>query len=104
MTKYRKRCLSYEILQFSKNIFKDLCLKWQIQLKEFGGEPDHIHLLISAHPNITLSKTINNLKTVSSRLIREKYKNHLAKYYWKNILWTNSYFLITTGGATIEII
>ena len=71
---------------------------------EFGGEEDHVHLLISAHPSMDLSKLINNLKTVTSRMIRKKYETHLKKYYWKPVFWTRAYCLITTGGATLDIV
>ena len=50
------------------------------------------------------SKFINNLKTVSSRLIRKAFADHLAQYYWKPVLWTRAYCLLTTGGATIDTI
>ncbi|MCK4264889.1 transposase [Candidatus Babeliales bacterium] len=43
-----------------------------IDLLEFGGEEDHVHLLIEMHPNITPSKFINNLKTVSFLLMEHQ--------------------------------
>ena len=50
--------------------------------------------------------SIYNLKyhTVSSRLIRKKHSEYLKKYYWKPVFWSRSYCILTTGGATIEII
>ena len=44
---------------------------------EFGGEEDHIHLLLDMHPNIMPSRFINSLKTVSSRLIRKEFSIYL---------------------------
>jgi putative transposase len=85
-------------------ICEELLKKWDCQLLEFGGESDHIHLLISAHPSLQMSNLINNLKTVSSRLMRKEYSSHLAKFYWKPVLWTRAYCLLTTGGAPIETI
>jgi putative transposase len=73
-------------------------------LLEFGGEADHVHLLFSAYPNLDLSKFINNLKTVSSRMIRKNFPEHLKGFYYKPVLWTRAYCLLSTGGATIEII
>ena len=46
---------------------------------------------------------INNLKTVSSRLIRKEFEEELKPYYWKPVLWTRAYCLLTTGGATIDV-
>ena len=80
------------------------CKNWAIELIEFGGEEDHIHLLLDMHPNIMPSRFINSLKTVSSRLIRKEFSSHLEKYYWNPVLWTRAYCLITAGGAPIDIL
>jgi len=37
----------------------------------------------------------------SRRLIRQEFCSHLAKYYWKPVLWTQAYGLITAGDASI---
>ncbi len=104
VTKYRKKCFTSEMLGRLEVIIKNLCDKWDVNLLEFGGEEDHIHLLIDMHPNIMPSKFVNNIKTVSSRLIRKEFKDHLAEFYWKPVLWTRAYCLITAGGAPLEII
>ena len=104
VTKYRKKCLSNEMLNRLEEIVKKNCADWEIDLLEFNGEADHIHLLLEMHPNIMPSKIINNLKTVSSRLIRKEFEEELKPYYWKPVLWTRAYCLLTTGGATIDVI
>lgn len=104
VTKYRKKCLKKEVLEYANSICNRICKKWDIELIEFGGELDHIHILFSAYPNIDLSKFINNLKTVMSRMIRKNHQEHMKQFYWKPVLWTRAYCLLTTGGATIEIV
>ena len=104
VTKYRRRCFTPEILTFLKDTSEELCHKWDCTLVEFGGEEDHIHMLISCHPSMQLSIFINNLKTVTSRLTRKKFDKHLRLFYWKPVLWTRADCLLTTGGATIETI
>ncbi len=104
VTKYRKKCLTTELMQRMKEIVEEQCQHWDIELIEFGGEADHIHLLLSMHPNIMPSRFINSLKTVSSRYLRKEFSAHLKKYFWKPVLWTRAYCLLTTGGATIETI
>lgn len=104
VTKYRKRCLTDEMLVFLNKQCEALCDRWEIDLKEFGGEPDHVHLLLNTHPNLEMSKFINNLKTVTSRLIRKEYKDHLSKFYWKPVFWTRAYCLVTAGGAPLDVI
>jgi len=104
VTKYRRRCFTGEILSRLEEIFRDQCKKWEVELIEFGGENDHIHLLLSLNPTIQPSKLINSLKTVSSRLIRKEFSEQLREYYWKPVLWSRAYCLLTAGGAPIEIL
>ena len=104
VTKYRKKCLTGNILDRLQTICSKLCRSWQVDLVEFGGEADHVHLLLDMHTNIMLSKFVNNLKTVTSRLIRKEFCYHLASFYWKPLLWTRSYCIISAGGAPLSLL
>ena len=104
VTKYRRKCFTNEMLNRLEEIVRKNCQDWEIDLLEFNGEADHIHLLLEMHPNIMPSKFINNIKTVSSRLIRKEFDAELKQYYWKPVLWTRAYCSLTTGGATIDVI
>lgn len=104
VTKYRKKCLQKNHLEYLQKISNQILTAWDCELIEFGGESDHIHILFAAHPAMDLSKFINNLKTVSSRMIRKEFSEHLRKYYWKPVFWTRAYCLLSTGGATLDVI
>ena len=56
----------------------------------------------SEYPKI--SKLVNSLKGVSSRVLRRQFKQQIEKYYWKGVLWSPSYFAGSCGGAPIDII
>lgn len=104
VTKYRNKCFTNTILNRLEEIFKQQCEKWEISLLEFNGEADHVHLILELHPNIEPAKLINSLKTVSSRLIRKEFSDHLAKYYWKPVMWARAYCLISAGGAPLAVL
>ena len=104
ITKYRHKCISKDILKELNEIFKNIIEGKNGTLIEFNGEPDHVHLLFEVPPQVELSKLVNTLKTVSSRLIRKNHSEYLKKYYWKPVFWSRGYCILTTGGATIEII
>jgi len=104
VTKYRRKCLTADMLTNLGAIAARLCTQWRCRLIEFNGEPDHVHLLIETEPTTPLTKLINNLKTVSSRLLRRDFAAHLAKAYRNPVLWSPSYCLISCGGAPLEII
>lgn len=88
-----------------KTICEALTQKWQGELLEFNGEADHVHLLLSLNPKVTPSVFVNNLKTVSSRLIRKEFAAELKKVYWKKpVFWSRSYCILTCGGAPLSVI
>ncbi|MBE9223847.1 IS200/IS605 family transposase [Cyanobacterium stanieri LEGE 03274] len=103
VTKYRKKAISGEVLIRLKEILRETLLKWECNLVEFNGESDHVHLLIDYKPDISLSKLIANLKTVSSRLIRRDFPELASKYFYnKPYFWTGAYFVASCGGVTVS--
>jgi putative transposase len=104
VTKYRQKVFTKQHLDLMKNIFTEICIDFNSELIEFDGEIDHVHLLINYPPQIQLSKLINSLKGVSSRMLRKNFPN-ITKYYYQNkSLWSPSYFAASCGGAPIEIV
>jgi putative transposase len=102
VTKYRKKVINKEMLNRLEQIFRDTCFKWESSVVEFNGESDHVHLLIDYNPKVQISKFVNNLKTVSSRLIRKEFANHIGQFYYKPVFWTGAYFAASCGGVTLE--
>jgi len=86
-----------------KTIFEKVCTDFESELVEIDAEADHVHLLIQYPPRVSVSRLVNSLKGVSSRLLK-KHHPELRKHYWKGVLWTPSYFAASCGGAPISII
>lgn len=103
VTKYRKRVFTKKAILALREIFRSVCMDFEAELIEFDGEADHVHLLINYPPKIPISKLVNSLKGVSSRLLR-KTLPEMASKYWKGVLWSPSYFAASCGGAPISII
>jgi len=103
ITKYRK--VVFEKIHFAtmKTIFEKVCTDFESELVEIDAEADHVHLLIQYPPRVSVSRLVNSLKGVSSRLLK-KHHPELRKHYWKGVLWTPSYFAASCGGAPISII
>src|SRR6056297_423233 len=104
ITKYRQKCINPEILDELEKIFTRLLNNKDCKVLEFGGEKNHIHVLFETPPQIQLSKLVNTLKTVSSRLIKKDYEKHLRNYYWESAFWSRSYCIVSTGEAIIKTI
>ncbi len=104
MTKYRRRWITPEVAAYLESQYKRLLGTWDCELLECNGEPDHLHLLISANPKIQASKMVNSLKTATSRLVRKAFSEHLGKFYWQPVFYSRSYCLVSGGGAPLEIV
>ncbi len=104
VTKYRRKVINAEILKRLEDIFSQLCQNQKSELIEFGGESDHVHLLIDFSPDIAPSRLVNTLKTISSRMIRKEFAEHINKFYWKPVFWTGAYCVISAGGAPLEVL
>src|SRR5258708_27608407 len=68
-----------------------------------NGEAEHVHLLINYPPKRSVTSMVNSLKGVSSRLLRIE-RPDIEKRYWKDVLWSPSYFAASCGGAPPVII
>lgn len=102
-TKYRRKCITAPMLDRLEISLSDVLAKWKCRLIEFGGEADHVHLLIEAHPALDLSRLVGNLKAVSSRHVRSGFEEHLATFYRKPVFWNKAYAVISVGSrANLE--
>ncbi len=104
VAKYRRCIFTKSILVDLGKIFQNVCEKFGATLVEFEGEKDHVHLLVNYAPTTSVSKLVNSLKGVSSRMIRKKGYPTVKEYLWGNALWSPSYFAGSCGGAPISVI
>lgn len=103
VVKYRKRVITPEICNRLKEIMISIGESFHVTVDEFSHDGDHVHVLLTAYPNTTLSKFINAFKTVSSRFIKREFPM-IRKSLWKDAFWSQSYCLLTTGGAPLDVI
>ena len=101
--KYRRKVLDDRISGRLREMFETLAPSYNITLKEWNHDIDHVHVLFSAHPKTELTKFLNAYKSASSRLIKKEYPQ-IRKKLWKEAFWSKSFCLITTGGASIDVI
>jgi putative transposase len=101
-TKRRENCLTSEVLEALNEICLDHCQRWEVELIEFNGQPGYVDLVVGLNPTIEPAKFINSLKTVTSRLIRKRFDEHLKSYYSEPVLWARAYCLLAAGEGTIE--
>lgn len=103
--KYRRRVISPEILEHMKAYASYLLAeKYSGKLLECNGEEDYIHLLFELPPAAAPSVIVCSLKTQLSKSVRANYHDQIKDKLWKDSFWSDSYFLTTSGGASIQVL
>ena len=103
VVKYRRQVIDDRISNRAKEIFEYISPGYNITMQEWNHDKDHVHILFRAHPNSEISKFINAYKSASSRLLKKEY-SEIRKELWKEYFWSQSFCLLSTGGAPVEVI
>ena len=103
VTKYRKPVLSGEIGRRTRDLVQQICTSLDVGIEKGHVCRDHIHILVSVPPYISVSKLVQRMKGMSSRKLLQENKG-LNKAFWGRHLWARGYFVATTGNVNEEII
>ena len=101
--KYRRKIIFANIRESIGEIFKDLCKYKGVEIIEWHLMQDHVHMLVSIPPKISVSSFMGYLKGKSSLMIFDRHAN--LKYKFGNRkFWAEGYFVSTVGlnEATIK--
>ena len=103
VVKYRRKVINDTISARLQEIFERIAPDYNITPDSWNHDIDHVHVLFRGQPNTELSKFINAYKSASSRLIKKEFPE-IRTALWKEMFWSKSFCLLTTGGATIDVI
>lgn len=103
VVKYRRKVINNTISEQLKSIFENIAPNYNITVEEWNHDIDHVHILFKGQPNTELSKFINAYKSASSRLIKKEFPD-IRNRLWKEMFWSQSFCLISTGGVTVDVI
>ncbi|TCH60692.1 IS200/IS605 family transposase [Acinetobacter sp. ANC 4862] len=103
VVKYRRKVFTDEISNRAKEIFNHIAPTYKLELITWNHDVDHVHILFKAQPKSELSKFINAYKSASSRLLKKEFPQ-IKQVLWKETFWSQSFCLLTTGGAPLEVI
>ncbi len=103
VVKNRRKVIDEEISEYGREIFEYIGERYGITLEEWNHDEDHVHVMFRAKPQTEISKFINAYKSASSRLIKKEHPQ-IKEKLWKEAFWSQSYCLLTAGGAPIEVI
>jgi putative transposase len=103
ITKYRKPILNSKRALRARELIREICLAHSVQILKGHISKDHVHLLVSVPPQLSVSTLTQYLKGKTSRKLLQEDKQ-LSKLYWGEHLWARGYFAVSSGTITDEAI
>jgi len=95
--KYRYRILKGAIKDLVERDIKMLCQWKGCEVEELNVREDHVHLLVSVPPKVSISKLMGTLKGKIAIKLFKSYPGLKQKSYWGNRFWARGYFVSTVG-------
>tara|TARA_Y100000031_G_C7949590_1_gene260901 strand:+ start:91 stop:534 length:444 start_codon:yes stop_codon:yes gene_type:complete len=95
--KYRFKILTGEVGEFVDKTVRLLC-EWKgVEVLELNVRPDHVHVIVSMPPKLSISRLMGILKGKTAVKVFDKYPAFKKRPYWGNHFWSRGYCVTTIG-------
>ena len=101
--KYRKRVLTGQVAIRARDVLRQIAMEHDIDIITGKVASDHVHMFIAYRPVQDISKIVQWLKGISSRILLMEF-SHLQKQFWGKHLWARGYLAVSSGNITDEMI
>ena len=95
--KYRLRILRGVIADFLEDQIRTICEWKEVKIEEMNIQPDHVHLVCSIPPKLSVSDFMGIVKGKSAIKLFKSFPRLKKKPYWGNHFWSRGYFVSTVG-------
>ncbi len=103
VTKYRYQVLKGDVSQRVRDLVRQTCEAFEIKILSGVVSKDHVHIVVSAPPNMAPSEIMRRIKGRSARKLFEEFPA-LKRRYWGKHFWARGYFCVTVGQMTEEML
>ncbi|MBR3353745.1 MAG: IS200/IS605 family transposase [Oscillospiraceae bacterium] len=94
--KYRRKVVYGQIKADIGEIIRKLCKQMKVEIIEAEACPDHIHMLVSIPPYMSVAQFVGTLKSKSALMIFDRHANLKYKYGSRSF-WCRGYYVDTVG-------
>ena len=101
--KYRKHVLTGQVAVRARDILRQIALEHELDVISGKIASDHVHMFIGYRPTHNISKIMQWLKGISSRILLSEFA-HLRKQFWGRHFWARGYLAVSSGNVTDEMI
>jgi putative transposase len=99
--KYRLPVLVGDVAEDLEDLLREKAAELEVEVKHLAIKPDHLHLFVSAPPDLSPSKLANQFKGYSSRRLRQKYRHLVSRM---PSLWSRSFYVGSAGHVSDKTI
>jgi putative transposase len=103
ITKYRKAVLRGDIRARLRDLARQVCSDLGVEILSGVVSKDHVHVLMSVPPQVSVSKVLQKLKGKTSYKLQREFQV-LRREYWGQRMWARGYFACSTGNVTDAMI
>ena len=104
VTKYRRAVFTDAMLTYTEQTMREVCADLAVELVEFNGETDHVHLLVAYPPTLAISVLAQRLKGRTAYEVRREFTGACVRARMRGHLCSPSHFAVSCGGAPLSII
>jgi putative transposase len=103
VTKYRKPVLVGDVGLRVRDLIRQVCQEHDVTIMKGHVSKDHVHLLVSIPPQVTISRLVQWLKGKSAYKLLQEFPM-LKKKFWGRHIWARGYFCCSSGNVTDEVV
>ncbi len=101
--KYRKRVLVGDVAIRARDVLRRIAMEHELEIISGKVAADHVHMFVGYRPDQPISKIVQWLKGISSRVLLQDFA-YLKKKFWGRHFWARGYLAVTSGNLTDEMI
>jgi putative transposase len=103
ITKYRHKVLRGEVAERVRAMVREECQKSGVDILQGHISPDHVHVMVSIPPHVTISRLIPRMKGKSSYRLLGEFP-HMRTRVWGRHVWARGSLCRSRGNVTDEVI
>ncbi len=101
--KYRKRVLTGQVAIRARDMLRQIAIEHELEIITGKVAVDHVHMFVAYRPTQNISKIMQWLKGISSRILLSDFP-HLRKQFWGRHFWARGYLAVSSGNITDEMV
>mgnify|MGYP001056872035 CR=1 FL=1 len=101
--KYRRGILAGKVGERAEQVIRHVAEEYGYTVDTLDVSPDHIHLLLSLPPKLSIADAVRTLKSITARTLFQEFPE-LKRHLWRDSLWADGYCANTIGGLNLDAV